>query len=1098
MKRQSNLFVYLGTAILTLCAISFCSRPASAQVSAGLSSISGIVQDTTGAAVVGAHVMVSDEAKGVHLMLDTTSGGVFNAPALEPAGGYAVTVMKDGFSAYEAKDLLLEVGQDLNLVIRLSVEGVNQKVEVTGEAPVVDDTKTDISQVVGPDQIQDYPLNGRRADAFALLTPGVTNDGNYGLLTFRGVANGNTFLLDGNDATEQFYVENNGRTRITSQISLDAVQEFQVVSSNYSAEYGNAMGGVVNTVTRSGTNNFHGSAFGFFRNQDLMARDPYTPTSYPVLPQWRLQSGASGGGPLIKDKLFLFLSTEFMRNDFPLYDTYNSSLINQTANPVAFVPSTGAGSNSLGCGSPATPAQCAAISALLPVFFGAVPRTASQNQAFARLDWHPSDRNALSLSFNYMYFSSPNGLQQTVATTTGGNAINANGNDYGRVRNGKGTWTVFLKPNLVNTLRYGWNTDLEGDNPSSSATENPFGNVDVCVGSSGSCSSGVHLGPINYLPRVEPNETRNEVGDDLSWTHGRHIFKFGTDIATVNDFSIYVTGLNGQFNYATATAFALDYGNTNTATTCSADVVANVSVPGPGCEWKSFAQSFGNPDLTTRINDYDFYGEDQWRVTSKFTASLGLRYGYTQLPLPPACNPNYTATCAPIHSPKTNFMPRTGLAYALNDKTVIRAGYGMFYARMAGATLQDLFTTGNGVTVASSTLNETTASQFGVGPVFPKVLSAAPGNASFSTTLQFPAPNFTTPYSQQASLSVQRDLTHGYSLTVSYLWSNGIHLYSVTDLNMPPPTTSITYPIYNEIPVTNGVPTPGAMQIGTYTTPVTVKVTGSSNGRPNPNFGALDQDGNAVTSNYNALVIQIHKGFSHGLMADLSYTLSHELDDGQGYGQSTDNLYLSSNFAWLDNGNFKADYGNGEEDQPQRFVLSWSWVLPMTHRSGAFYTYVVNNWQLASITTLDGARPYGSADADVLESNPVPNFFSDFSLNGTGLSGRVPFWPINSVWQQPIYRDDIRVTKSFPFKERFRIDAALEVFNISNTWAPTSVATGNAYFENSFTINGSTIHAIYPNSSPAYGVYTGCPCTDAWPIDGTEARRLQVMGRFTW
>jgi hypothetical protein len=158
----------------------------------------------------------------------------------------------------------------------------------------------------------------------------------------------------------------------------------------------------------------------------------------------------------------------------------------------------------------------------------------------------------------------------------------------------------------------------------------------------------------------------------------------------------------------------------------------------------------------------------------------------------------------------------------------------------------------------------------------------------------------------------------------------------------------------------------------------------------------------------------------------------------------------------------------------------------------------VNNWQLASITTLDGARPYGSADADVLESNPVPNFFSDFSLNGTGLSGRVPFWPINSVWQQPIYRDDIRVTKSFPFKERFRIDAALEVFNISNTWAATSVATGNAYFENQFTIGGSTIHAIYPNSTPAYGVFTGCSCTDAWPIDGTEARRLQVMGRFTW
>ncbi len=170
-------------------------------------------------------------------------------------------------------------------------------------------------------------------------------------------------------------------------------------------------------------------------------------------------------------------------------------------------------------------------------------------------------------------------------------------------------------------------------------------------------------------------------------------------------------------------------------------------------------------------------------------------------------------------------------------------------------------------------------------------------------------------------------------------------------------------------------------------------------------------------------------------------------------------------------------------------MLSWAWDLPQTHRTGAFYTYVVNNWQLASITTLDGARPYGSADVDVLDT-PVTGMFSNFSLNGTGLSERVPFWPVNSVWQPAIYRDDIRVTKSFPFKERYRFDAALEVFNISNSWSPTTVSVGNAYFEKG--------GIIYPNSVPSYGVFTGCSCTDAWPIDGTEARRLQVVGRFTF
>ena len=143
------------------------------------------------------------------------------------------------------------------------------------QAATVQDTKTDVSQVIDSTLIQDLPINGRRVDSFVLLTPGVTNDGTFGLLTFRGVAGGNSFLVDGNDTTEQFYNENAGRTRIASQISQDAVQEFQVVSSNFSAEYGRAMGGVVNTVTRSGSNGLHGTAYWFFRNRTLDARDRY-------------------------------------------------------------------------------------------------------------------------------------------------------------------------------------------------------------------------------------------------------------------------------------------------------------------------------------------------------------------------------------------------------------------------------------------------------------------------------------------------------------------------------------------------------------------------------------------------------------------------------------------------------------------------------------------------------------------------------------------------------------------------------------------------------------------------------------------------------
>ena len=182
-------------------------------------------------------------------------------------------------------------------------------------APIVDSTKTDVSQVVGSEQILELPINGRRVDSFALISPAVVPDGTFGLVSFRGIAGGNNFLTDGNDTTEQYYNENAGRTRITSQISQDAVQEFQVVSNNYSAEFGHATGGVVNTVTRSGRNDFHGTGYWFFRNQDFNAKDTFA-TINPL--ETRHQFGVSVGGKIIKDKLFYFFNYDGTRRDFPL------------------------------------------------------------------------------------------------------------------------------------------------------------------------------------------------------------------------------------------------------------------------------------------------------------------------------------------------------------------------------------------------------------------------------------------------------------------------------------------------------------------------------------------------------------------------------------------------------------------------------------------------------------------------------------------------------------------------------------------------------------------------------------------------------------
>jgi outer membrane receptor protein involved in Fe transport len=1019
------------------------SACALAQSAGGVAGISGVVKDPSGSAVPAAKVVISSASLGTLRTLETNSAGVFTAPALVPGPGYRVAVTASGFAPYELNDIDLQVGQNLNVAIPLVIGQTTTTIDVHAAPELLDDTKTDVSQVIDTRAIVDLPINGRRVDNFVLLTPGVTNDGTFGLLTFRGVANGNTFLLDGNDNTEEFYVENAGRTRVMSQISQDAVQEFQVVSANFSAEYGRAAGGVVNTITRSGTNQLHGSAFWFYRDDAMEAHDPYASI---VGPDSRTQAGGSLGGALLKDKLFYFINAEFTRRNDPLSDTLIKANVIDPVNQVWV----GCGATAGGATTPLpTAAQCSAINALLPRFYGLFPRKVSQDTAFARMDYHLSDRNTLSASFNFMQFKSPDGLQNTLIASTTGQAVNSNGNDYGHVKNGKLTWVGTPTSSFLNQFRFGWMSDLEGDDLDNTL-EGPTGPLDLAV-------NGAAIGMISYLPRVEPRERRIEFGDDASWTKGTHTLKFGTDIADSEDYSYYTTFVNGYYSYKSANAFALDYsGNTTGAK-----------------NWNTYEQAYGNPTMDRSIRDYAFYVEDQWRATSRLTVNLGARYEFAALPQPTIFNSAWPQT-AHINSPKNDIMPRIGLAYHLSNKDVLRAGYGMFYARVAGATLQDLFT-GNGTTVQLYTLSSGNAAQKAAAPVYPNTLPTAPSVSGLSAlSLQFAAPNWKIPYSEQGTFAWEHQFTPTLTTTLSYIWSRGVDLYSVRDLNLPPQSsTTYTYAIDNA----------SGTQIGSYTTPMYLGINGTYGLRPNSAFGGVYQDENGVTSSYNALAVQIRKMFSHGLQADLSYTWSHEIDDGQGYGQSTQNLYLSNAFSWLNNGNYKADKGNGLEDQPQRAVLSWIWAPTFTQRTGFVAKYLVNNWQLSSITTVNSARPYASATAYVSDT-PVASMFSNFSLNGSGFSGRVPFWPVNTVYQPNMWRSDARITKVIPIKERMKAYVFFEVFNVSNSWSPTSMTT-QAYSE------AKGVLTYTPN---AYGVGQA----DVAAPDGTEARREQVGLRLMW
>ncbi|HLK68648.1 MAG TPA: carboxypeptidase regulatory-like domain-containing protein [Bryobacteraceae bacterium] len=1011
------------------------TAPVFAQSSGGVAGISGVVRDPSGAVVPNAKVIISSEAQGTLRTLDTNDAGLFIAPSLTPGPGYRVIVTAAGFAGYELRSLTLQVGQNLDLKINLAMATASTEVEVSAAAPLVENTKSDVSGVVDSRSIQDLPINGRRVDSFVLLTPGVSNDGNYGLLTFRGVAGQNSFLVDGTDTTEQFYNENAGRTRIAAQISQDAVQEFQVVSSNYSAEYGRAMGGIVNTVTKSGGNALHGTAYWFYRSTGFNARDPF---STYVPSEKRQQAGGSLGGAIRRDKLFYFLNTEITRRNFPMTSSLNTVAVNPLTQTW----------NSCGVGTAtqpaATPAQCAAINALLPRFYGQIPRTLDQELYFGKLDYHPSDRNSFSASFNFLHHRSPNGIQ-TATSSTSGSAITGNGDDAVTVRNGRAVWTMVPTSTFVNELRFGFAGDRQADTFNDAELGGGLGFLQVSA-------NGTQLGPANYLPRIEPSESRFQFQDNATWTKGTHTIKLGADIATTEDYVYYLSNYFGSYSYQTVNAFALDYSGNTSGTKY----------------WNSYSQTFGNPVMDYRMNDYGFYLQDQWRVTPKLTVSYGARYEYAQLPQPKVCNPDYPLTCHVPSSP-TNLAPRLGLSYQLNDKTVLQAGYGMFYGRFQGGTIDNLFTSGNGVVQTSTSLAATQAAQLAAGPVFPNTLTSIPSGASISAaSIQMLAPGLKTPYSEQGNIGIQRQLTSDTAMTVSYIWSRGVQLYGVRDLNLPTTSTNFTYTINDA----------SGSTVGSYTTPVLIGK------RPDTRYGTIAYAENGVNSYYNGLAVQVNKRFKHGFQAMGSYTWSHEIDDGQSYGESTNNLWLSGASYWLNNGNYKADKGSGTLDQRHRFALSWVWAPTFTHRTGAFFKYAVNNWQLSSVTSLVSGFPYGSVIV-YLADTPVTGMFSNYSLNGSGLSSRVPWLPVNTYRVPAMYRSDARLSKVLPITEHTKLYLNLEVFNLANTWAATGYNSTRAYSEAKGVIT-ATPQLLY------------IPSGDAVPPDGTEARRMQISARFVF
>jgi hypothetical protein len=1072
--------------VFSLSVIALCSfalglgTPASGQSLAGLGALNGTVHDAQGAVVANAAVEVVNSSLGIDRKLKTTDAGLFFAPSLPPASGYSVVVKAPGFGESKTEGVVVHVGEVEDIPIQLAVEGASQTVTVSGSSvPIIDLSKTEVSALVSQEQITNLPINGRRVDQFALLTPGVVPDSTSGELSFHGVPSGNEFLQDGVDITQQWFVQNAGGTAALSNISMDAIQEFRTEVFGYSAEFGRGSGGVVNSLTKSGSNQYHGSAFWFFRNRTLNAIDLFSKLNGQPYnaPEYRHQFGGNVGGPIIKDKLFFFGAYEGTIRNFPLISSIiNSSILNSS-------------NQLLGC--TATTVQCAAVQTYLNRYFRTVSRTLHQNDGFVRFDYRPSDKSTYTANFNLMnYFANHDGTN-AVAPTDGSGAAGSNYNVGTHVRNARISNTYLISPTMVNEARFGFNAErrfqglptdlLPPDNILSGLTVAGQGNLGVSQ---------------NQLPNIQPTEKRFILADTLSESKGRHQLKFGVDLAYLRSVENAVFSGPGAYTYGSINAFAYDL------TPEPTDPVS--ASQGPGKHYLTFQQALGHPITGITIRDYDFFAQDQWQLTSALLLNLGLRYEYATFTQPSA--PSYTATnpgVGPINQPKKNFAPRIGLSYSLNGgKTLIRANYGIFYNRLPGASITRLQQLG-GVIRKSFTLSSSSPAQFAVEPTFPNVFtSLAQVNAVLSPSSinsGFAKPGLATPYVQEWTLGVEHQLAKNMSASLSYVGSRGIKFLQRSDLNALQPTSTDTFYIYDSSGNATGK---------SFTIPVYFNAA-NGNTAYNPNYGRILQIDNAGRLWYDGLIAEFHQRENKYIQTNVAYTYSHSEDLGQGTASS--NYYFTDQGDTVLNGastiNGRSGYsyekGSSLEDQRHRFVVSAIINAPKTESGSLLAKEAINGWQLAPIFTyatpqaVDTNLTAGGLSAGSLgglvTTGTDPRLYISSTMSGIG--GEAPggtrafFVPTANLPLGHTVQLDARVTKTFPIRESQSIELSFEAINALNHIRITGVnQTGYKSGWNSTTNTG------YVQQVNGVGVGTA---SGGFP-DGTNARRAQASVRYTF
>jgi outer membrane receptor protein involved in Fe transport len=1011
--------------------------------------IVGRVTDPTGAAVSGAKVTARNTDTGLDRSTMTGDTGDYELPLLPVTGGYSLSIAKTGFQIEELTGIVLQVDQRARIDVTLKVGSISERVSVEAVTPVINTESGAIGTVIGNKAIVDLPLNGRNFTQLASLLPNAVlqTSGTAGS-TMVSVSGGRIskteFLLDGVSISEQLF------DGVSIRPSVDAIQEFKLVTNSFSAEYGR--GNAVMTATiKGGTNELHGTIYEFLRNDKLDARNTFLPSKAAYRQN---QFGAAGGGPIVKDRSFIFLNYEGTRvrqgrafNPVVPTDAFRngdfSALSTPLRDPTTQLPLVG---NKLPPSliDPATkyflqfmplPTTALGTAPLAGAF------SSNVDQANARFDQRFSASNSLFVRETYTRRNDYN---------PGSYLLNGGSTQDNRTHNAVVSDTHIFSPTTINELRLGYTRFYNA-------------NINQGLGTNQTGLSGIHgfeqtslnfpgfpqlsisgfqgIAGNAFQPLINPTNMY-EIVDNLTWIKGAHTFKFGIDLRDYRFTSTNSANSRGSFSFTgayTGNAFA--------------DYLTGYPFSG--------ARSFPRNQFGEYDRRYHFYVQDDWKISPRLTLNLGLRYEQNRPPffvnyqgarfdfvtnkiqverMPNGSINTNTQQVAQFAAPvfgdvfqkpedaglpnnlifadNRDWAPRIGLAWRpfKGNRTVLRAGAGIFY----------LLTSGNN-TVSVPIINapfivDESGNQVAVGGVpqrrvedfFPPFSS----NANFTPPLAYGFdPHMVTPRMTQYNVALQHEIARDFAVEVAYVGNQSHHLERENQpANFPPITPGDARPVQQR--------------------------------RPNPRFSGgnyFDTSGNA---NYNGLEVKLEKRYSRGFQFQLGYNWSKNIDmdtQDQG-GGSSDNPY-----------NYRTMRGLSSIDFGQRFVGSFVVELPFgrgKHFGGSVNGVadkIVSGWQLGGIVTVQGGFPFtpslGSADPtntgrayglrpNVAGTGSVPDQNRDhwFNINDfpvpaqytIGNAGR------NILRGPGVVGNDFSLLKNFHFTERIYLQFRAEYFNLLN------------------------------------------------------------------